>query len=577
VFRASLYIIVCSSRNRLRQRLRRLREPRYLLGAIAGAAYLYFSIFARMRGGRPGAARRRDGSARPPARVLSDLRTSGAALVGLGLLITAAASWMLPVDSGLLDFSDAEIALLFPAPVSRRALLIHRMMRSQLGLLFGALILGIAAPSVSGFVRLRTAIGMWLLLFTGKLYFTGVTLARARLASLRRSARLAAWLPLGAALAALAIALMGLIRAFAAQPPSGPEDAMLRVARVSAAGLPHLVLWPFLTLARPLFAEWPGPYLQSLGWAGAILLITAAWVFESDASFEDAAADVARKRAGARAAPTPRFRARASGLSLALTGRPEMAFAWKAALQTLRVVDGRALARVVVLLLSLGLAAVSFSRARGLAVILGVLATVGAGFATLMAPQALRVDMRQDLRHIDLLKTWPVGASAVVRGEMIWPGTLVTAIAWGCLALAFLLSGGVFTTTSRDLRLAVTAAAMMLAPALVFAQFAIHNAVALIFPAWVPLGSQRPRGFDAMGQRLITLGGTWLMLIVMVLPGAFAGGILWFALRPLLGAGALVVGAVVCAVVVGIEVLLATEALGPAYERLDVTAVERAE
>jgi hypothetical protein len=29
--------------------------------------------------------------------------------------------------------------------------------------------------------------------------------------------------------------------------------------------------------------------------------------------------------------------------------------------------------------------------------------------------------------------------------------------------------------------------------------------------------------------------------------------------------------------VVAIEVLLATEALGPAYERLDLTAVERAE
>ena len=48
----------------------------------------------------------------------------------------------------------------------------------------------------------------------------------------------------------------------------------------------------------------------------------------------------------------------------------------------------------------------------------------------------------------------------------------------------------------------------ILAPALVFAQLTIHNAVALMFPAWVPLGNQRPRGLDAMGQRLIMLGGT---------------------------------------------------------------------
>jgi hypothetical protein len=52
---ASLYIIICTARNRLRMRLRRLREPRYLIGAIAGAAYFYFAVFRRMgRGGRRG-------------------------------------------------------------------------------------------------------------------------------------------------------------------------------------------------------------------------------------------------------------------------------------------------------------------------------------------------------------------------------------------------------------------------------------------------------------------------------------------------------------------------------------------
>ena len=30
------------------------------------------------------------------------------------------------------------------------------------------------------------------------------------------------------------------------------------------------------------------------------------------------------------------------------------------------------------------------------------------------------------LRHLELLKTWPVKASAVVRGEMVWPGVAIT-------------------------------------------------------------------------------------------------------------------------------------------------------
>jgi hypothetical protein len=93
----------------------------------------------------------------------------------------------------------------------------------------------------------------------------------------------------------------------------------------------------------------------------------------------------------------------------------------------------------------------------------------------------------------------------------------------------------------------------------------------------VPLGHQRARGLDALGQRLIMLFGTWIALAVAALPGAIAGGIVWVAFSRLLGPAAVIPAAVVCAIAIGIEVLAATEALGPAYERLDLTAVERAE
>mgnify|MGYP003575879698 FL=1 len=40
---ATLYIMWCSGKNRMRRRVRRLREPRYLIGALVGAAYLFFA------------------------------------------------------------------------------------------------------------------------------------------------------------------------------------------------------------------------------------------------------------------------------------------------------------------------------------------------------------------------------------------------------------------------------------------------------------------------------------------------------------------------------------------------------
>ncbi len=80
-----------------------------------------------------------------------------------------------------------------------------------------------------------------------------------------------------------------------------------------------------------------------------------------------------------------------------------------------------------------------------------------------------------------------------------------------------------------------------------------------------------------MGQRLILLGATWLLLILGVLPGAIVGAVVWLGLSLLLGPAAIVPAAACCAAAVAAEVLLATEALGPAYDRLDATAVEPAE
>src|SRR5215470_4731901 len=102
---ASLYITLCSARNRLLVRLRRLREPRYLVGAVVGVAYLYFAIFAR-RAGRP--PRRPNGDDRAPFEVISAWQTVGAPLVGLAMFSLAILAWVLPARPGLLEFSRAE-------------------------------------------------------------------------------------------------------------------------------------------------------------------------------------------------------------------------------------------------------------------------------------------------------------------------------------------------------------------------------------------------------------------------------------------------------------------------------------
>jgi hypothetical protein len=80
-----------------------------------------------------------------------------------------------------------------------------------------------------------------------------------------------------------------------------------------------------------------------------------------------------------------------------------------------------------------------------------------------------------------------------------------------------------------------------------------------------------------MGQRLIMMAGVIVSLLMFALPGAVVGGIVWVALQRLLGPAALVPATVLFTLTVLTEVLLATEWLGPAYERLDLLSVERAE
>jgi hypothetical protein len=362
-----------------------------------------------------------------------------------------------------------------------------------------------------------------------------------------------------------------------ASPLTGPRDFFERVAEVSSSGAPRVLMWPFVALVRPMFAAGVGPFAVSLAGALIVLVAVTVWVLQSDATFEDAARQVAEAKGQQPKGKSARYRARTVAWTLGTSGRPEMAFVWKAAMQTFRVVDIRLLVRLVAVLFALSVVAVSVGQRNGLLGAFAMFALTGAGFAMLLAPQAVRIDMRQDLQHLELLKTWPVRAADVVRGELLWPGALITALAWTLIAFATILSGGLFARLGTPLRVSIGVSVAVLAPGLAFAQLAIQNGMALLFPAWVTLGSQRARGFDAMGQRIITLAGSWLALLVMALPGAVAGGIVWFVLRLLVGSAALIPAAAVCSGLLLVEVLVITELLGPAYEQLDLLAVERAE
>jgi hypothetical protein len=580
VLAASLYLIVCSTRNRVRVRLRRLREPRYLIGGIVGSAYLYFAVLNRGRRGPDGPAR----PGRGLIALMPSWQAAGSSLAGLAVFAMAAAVWLLPGKSSLLEFSRAEAAFLFPAPLTRRQLLIHKVMRSQIGALIASVVVVVLVAPASPMGRLRFAVSAWAFFVCARVYFAAVALTRARLspmgsgASSSRSTRpVAAWLPIAIGVPAVIIVAGAIVRQFAVQPAVSLPDLTVRLARTVASGLPAVVLWPFTAILRPLAAPGFASYALTLPGSLAVLALTMAWMLagadafdlEAAASGGDEATDQAR-----RAAP----RARDIGWSLSPTGPTEGVFVWKNAMQMLRASDAgflRVAAPVTAAIVGLSFAVMSANRLQGAAGVVTSFALAVSAIGILFGPQLMRLDLRGDLQHLDVLKTWPVRSGSVIRGEILWPAGVVTASVWIGIALAALFAGPAFPRLTPVWHWSLAVSGLVAAPAFVATQYVVQNAMAVFFPAWVPTGRQQPRGVDAMGQRLIMMAGVVLSLLVFALPGVFAGGMVWLALHRLLGAATLVPVSVLFSVVVLTEVVLTTEWLAPAYERLDVMSVER--
>ncbi|NPC83519.1 ABC transporter permease, partial [Pyxidicoccus fallax] len=126
--RAVLFLWGASFRNRLLRQLARLRKPRYLLGALVGLAYVVTVLSRGLN------LRAVGGSGVPQgARLFAELSLVGSALG------TVFAAWALGRDRPSLSFTESEVVQLFPAPVTRRALLHYKLVRGLLGATVGAL------------------------------------------------------------------------------------------------------------------------------------------------------------------------------------------------------------------------------------------------------------------------------------------------------------------------------------------------------------------------------------------------------------------------------------------------------
>ena len=180
MFRALLYLRLTSLANRLLVAGRRLRRPKYLAGAIVGVAYFYFLVFRRIGGGY--APRDAAGAGVPAAALAGSLRELGAALIFLLAFSRQAWAWAARPKPVGLRFTEAEIAFLFPAPLTRRRLVHFSLLNSQLLILLSSLALSLFFNRGQGLGGnpLTHAVGWWVILSTLRLHSTAAGLTAAR-------------------------------------------------------------------------------------------------------------------------------------------------------------------------------------------------------------------------------------------------------------------------------------------------------------------------------------------------------------------------------------------------------------
>ncbi len=563
-----------SWRNRLLLRIRRLRKPKYLFGAIVGGLYFYWYFVRNLgRGGR---------GARFSPEYHDMAQTIGAVLLFVMVLF----AWILPHARAALAFTEAEVAFLFPAPVTRRTLIHFKLLKSQAVILFGAFFMTLIGRGWGGGPALLRMLGWWVVFATFNLHLMASSFAMTRLMDrgLSTGRRRLIVLTIVAALAA-GIALW-VRRTVPAAPPVGDAGDFSWLGpyadQVLHSGPLPYILFPFRLVVAPYFALNASQFFIALGPALAVTALHYWWVMRSAVAFEEASVDLSRKaaerlaamRSGNWQAAQKTKKPRRPPFQLRPAGAPAVALLWKNLISAGNMVTTRMWLLLIWIAIFSGFILHTTSRDGGWPAALAFLALILTGISLFWGPQVLRNDLRQDLPVTDVLKMFPLPGWQLVLGEILGPAAILAGLQWILLVIALFLFPDRLDGDSISLveRVCVALAAGLVLPCVDLIAMLIPNAAVLFFPAWFQLGKDGPRGFETTGQQLILMFGQLLILALSLLPATLVFAIVFFLTSRLLppGVSALPAG-VAAAIILLIEAGFGVKMLGGVFERFDLS------
>jgi hypothetical protein len=566
------YLLWHSARNRLRGQVARLKRPRYLLAVLAGALYFGALLF----------------NSRMPSPLTGSTSTTLGQLVYTAIIFfTVASGWVLGSDRPALVFSEAEVQLLFPAPLTRAALVRYKVAQAQMVVLFSVLVWVVLLRRGGTLPFWMRGISLWIILSTMYLHRVGASLVRTSAASHGSRGVRKNLIPIAIVVTVVAIVGWTIVRAI-----PGVRSAILAgeggaaLARLASSQPLAAILFPFHLLIAPLFADSWRHWLLAILPAFGLMAAHYPWVTHTDAAFEEAVAEAAAKRARA-IADTRSTRGRSAVISegavrrpwfpLAPTGHPAIAILWKNVLAYTRALRLRTFVIMVCAVGVVGGAVYSeVGNLSELASVGETLCAIPLVMLIVLGPGFVRTDLRQDLLQLDQLRSYPLRGSTIVAAEIASTAAILTAMQYLLLALAAFLA-------SYDVRAPVPLApavliALVLLPTLNAISLTVANGSALLFPGWVRLGDGRTAGIEAMGQNVlaifVSLIATFVALLLpLVVAVLVASGVSAGASRTL-DAWAFVVATPAGALVAFGELWLVIRWLGRVFARTDLAQIE---
>lgn len=571
--RALLYLYQRTFVNRLSRQLHRLRNPRYVVAVVLGALYMWWALFRNTRSGSG-----------PITRVLaSDVTLVVASTL---LLLSAARWWLFGGDRSALAFTSAEVQFLFPAPITRRGLIHTKLLRLQFAILLNTTIFTVILRGDLGSVASwQRALGLWILFSTLSLHRVGASIVRASAlehgaAGARRG--VVPTLIFGGLLALLVYGIAIQLPALRLASHDGLGALAKAIAAALMAPIPSYAIGPARLVLEPVLHAGTAAWSTALGAALLVLLAHYGWVLRLDRAFEEAAIEATQHRADrlqrVRNAQLGDARSRTGKLvripRLALHGRPEVALIWKNVAAALR--GGSWRTQLVSFTIGLAIMAVmmrSVSTRAGDAFV-GV--TIGWGVMLLfLGPLWMRFDLRLDLPRLPMLKTMPLPGWRIVLAEIAAVTILHSITVWSLMTVPvvmFLQDPKLFLQSGATVPMLLAIAIGV--PIFNALMFTIQNGTALLFPAWVRLGTEA-RGFETMGQNLLTTGATTLVAAVaLVFPVGVAVLTLW--LSGDWNGWTLLLATGLASVVIALELWPVLHWLGTVFDELDVSEVAAA-